>query len=332
MLRVPRVRVIHPETVGEAVKVLEAEDGARVLGGGTDLLVALKYGLGTAGPLVAVGRLGIDAVEPDGAGWRIGGAATLWDLERWEPQGAFRAVVEAASLVGAPPIRSRATAAGNLCLDTRCFFYNQSAFWRSGRPPCRKAGGGVCHVVPRGDRCHACHQSDLAPALLAAGAQVEVAGPAGSRAVPVEALYSGDGRAPLTLQAGELVTGIRLPESGPGVGSAYEKLRMRRGLDFPAAAAAVRLARGGDGRCAEARVVLGAVASGPVRVPEAEQALVGSRLEAGALAAAAEAARRAARPVKNTDLTPGYRRDVVGALVERAARRAWARANGGGQP
>ncbi len=332
MLRLPPTEVTRPRDLGQALAILAGPAPARVLAGGTDLLVTYKHGLGGGTALVSLARLPLGGIAARDGGWSLGAGTPLADLVRWAPPGPAGELARAAILVAAPPIQTRATLGGNLCLDTRCAFYNQSTFWRSGRPPCHKAGGEVCHAVPGSPRCHACHQADLPPLLIALGAAVEVVSAAGSRTMPLEDLYSGEGKEPLRLGSGELLTRVDLPASTPASGAAYEKLRPRKGLDFPAAAAAVRVERGGDGRCSAARVVLGAVASGPVRVPEAEAALLGSGFEEPALDAAAEAARKVAMPVKNADLTPAYRRKVVGTLVARAARRAWAAAGpeGGG--
>ncbi len=324
MLRLPPIPVHRPSTVAEAVDLLVNHAGARPLAGGTDLLVALKLGHHHGASLVSLGGLGLRGMDTSDGALAVGAGTSLWELARAPLPPGLGALGEAARLVAAPPIQSRATVGGNLCLDTRCWFFNQSAFWRSGRPACFKAGGDRCHVVPRGDRCHAVHQADLAPVLLACGAEVRVEGPGGERWMDLEDLYSGDGRRPLTLSAGELVTEVRVPLPEGGA-VAYEKLRMRAALDFAAAAAAVYLERR-DGTCTRARVVLGGVGSRPLRVPEAEAALTGSALGEDALRAAAEAVRAAARPVKNTDLTPAYRRRMAGVLVRRAAQRAWARA------
>ncbi len=327
MLRLPPTRWTRPPSLDAAVAAL-GEPGARALAGGTDLVVALKNRTGRPQCLVSLADACPAGIDTGGGGWAIGAATTLWDLERWTAPPSVAAIPEAARSVAAPPIRSRATVGGNLCLDTRCVFYNQSAFWRSGRPPCRKAGGEVCHAVPGGDRCHAVFSADLPPALAAVGARVRVAGPDGERRKDVADLYTGQGLAPLALAAAEVVLSADVPALSGRSGSAFEKIRARRGLDFAAASAAVWVEAGDDGACRSARVVLGAVDSGPVRVARAEEALQGSLLEPEALETAADAARRAARPVKNADFTPAYRRKVVGVAVKRAASRAWQRAVG----
>lgn len=328
MLRLPPVEVIRPKALSQALDALSAIGGARVMAGGTDLLVALKLGHHTGATLVSLGSLPLLGTRFVGKSYEFGAATTLWDLARWAGPGPLRSLAAAAAMVAAPPIQSRATLGGNLCLDTRCVYYNQSAFWRRGRPPCFKAGGDRCYVAPGGTKCQACHQADLPPVLIALGAGARVESVRGSRTLSVEDLYSADGQNPLHLEPGELLTSIAVPAPPPRSGASYEKLRMRRGLDFPLASAAVYLERAEDGVCARARVALGAVGTSPLRVPDAEQVLVGSKLEPEALETAADAARQAARPSKNVDLTPVYRKKTVGVLVMRAARRAWSQANG----
>ena len=339
MLRLPQIRLIRPARLADALAALATRPAPRVLAGGTDLLVSFKLGHAPspqgANSLLSLSDLPLSGLEQTPEGWRFGPTTTLWDLASWEPpdaQPALRILPEAARLVAAPPIRSRATVGGNLCLDTRCAFYNQSAFWRSGRPACRKAGGNVCHVAPGGDRCFACHQSDLAPAMIALGAAVRLESAHGVRERPAQELYSGQGDKPLDLREEELLTRVTVPFPPAGAGTGWEKIRMRRGLDFAGASAAVYLEAGADGLCADARVVLGALGSAPLRVPEAETALRGTRLAPQDVEAAADEAKKAARPMRNVDFTPAYRRQMAGVAVSRATRRAWEMASRGARP
>ena len=325
MLRLPSVTVFKPTSVEEAVRILSGTPDALLVAGGTDVVPALKNGLHRVHTLVSLSSLPLTGIEQVSGGWRIGAGTTLWDMERWQPPGSLKALSEAAALVAAPPIRSTATVGGNLCLDTRCVFLNQSAFWRSSRPACIKTGGRVCHVANASAVCRACHQSDLAPAFISVGAKVLLRGAAGARTISLEELYSGNGVSPLNLRPNEILESLEVPEGQGDVASAYLKLRTRKGLDFPAASVAVWLERGADGVCCGARVVLGAVASAPMRVAEAEAALVGSKLEDDVLAAVAVACTTAAKPVKNADLTPVYRKKVAGVLAKRAALAAWQR-------
>lgn len=329
MLRLPPVAVLKPHNLSEALSALSSHPEPRVLGGGTDLVVALKQGHGAEGGLLlSLAALPLGEIREGEDGWTLGAGATLWDLARWCPPGPLLAVSEAARQVAAPPIRSRATLGGNLCLDTRCFHYNQSMFWRSSRPACFKAGGATCHVAPGGNRCFACHQADLPPVLIALGAAAHLQSSQGARTVPVEALYTGDGKAPLALTRGELLTAVSVPRPPAGSsGAGWEKIRTRRSLDFSAASAAAYIETAPDGSCRDVRVVLGAVGSGPIRITEAENALRGRTLDADRLEKVADAARAAARPMKNADLTPGYRRQVAGVAAKRAVERAWRQAS-----
>jgi CO/xanthine dehydrogenase FAD-binding subunit len=178
-------------------------------------------------------------------------------------------------------------------------------------------------VAPGGNRCYACHQADLPPVLIALGASAQVQSAKGIRSVLVESLYTGDGKTPLSLASGELVTTVSIPEPPANSGAGWEKIRMRKGLDFAVASAAAYVETGREGRCTEARVVLGAVGSGPIRVTEAEEALKGAALTEDLLEKVTEAARKAARPMKNCDLTPAYRRQVAGVAAKRAVEKAW---------
>jgi 4-hydroxybenzoyl-CoA reductase subunit beta len=211
------------------------------------------------------------------------------------------------------------TLGGNVCVDTRCNYYNQSYEWRKAVGFCMKKDGDICLVAPGSDRCWAVSSSDTAPALWSLGARVTLAGPAGERTMPIAALYHDDGIQYLSKRPDEIVTAITLPPVD-GWRSAYLKLRRRGAFDFPVlgVAAAVRL----EGEVVrEARVVLGAVASVPREAPRAAAVLVGQRLTAETIEAAADAAAGPARPLDNTDLTHPYRKKVTRVYVARALAR-----------
>jgi 4-hydroxybenzoyl-CoA reductase subunit beta len=213
------------------------------------------------------------------------------------------------------------TIGGNLCLNTRCCFLDRSSDWRAAAGYCLKADGNVCRVAPGRDRCWAAMTSDLAPVLIALDAQARLVSARGERLVPVEDLYRDDGISHLAIDPAEILADVRL-RGGPGPSAAYLKLRLRGAVDFPAlgVAVALQLERG---RCEQARIVLGAIASRPFRVAEAEQALVGRAPTAAVIEAAAEAAYREAHPVENLDLPLAYRRRMVRVLTGRAIRQAW---------
>jgi 4-hydroxybenzoyl-CoA reductase subunit beta len=209
------------------------------------------------------------------------------------------------------------TVGGNLCLDTRCNYYNQSEFWRKARDYCLKKGSEICRVAPNGTGCYAVSSCDTAPVLMTFGATVHVSSRAGDRVVPVADLYHDDGIHPVRLHDGDVLTDVYLPAPEAGWRSAYEKYRVRGSFDFPivGVAAAARFA---DGLCTEARLVLQAVATRPLRVPEAEELLRGQRWTPELLEAASEIAFKSAHPMDNTSGTIALRRRMVRAYTRRA--------------
>ncbi len=209
----PAFDVLTPESVAEAVRTRQAFPESRYLGGGTDLVANLRRGLGEPTALIDLTSIGeLREIRIEGDRLRIGAGVTLMALER-DPDVAKHAAVlaRAASTVAAPAQRSAATVGGNLCLDTRCVFYNQSDWWRAANGFCLKKKGDICHVAPTGARCHAAYSGDLAPALMVLGAEVEIAGGRGRRTIALTDLYADDGRAHLTLAPDELLVAVTLP-------------------------------------------------------------------------------------------------------------------------
>lgn len=319
MMRLPPFTLLRPRTVDAALEHLDREGaGLKVLAGGTDLLPAMKQRLFTPPVLMALG--GIDALRTiavDAAGLYVGATVTLARLEgHSEVRGRWPALAEAASGVGTPLVRATATLGGNLLLDTRCLYYNQSAHWRAALGGCLKKDGAVCHVAPGGGACVAAFAGDLAGVLLVYGAEVEIVGPAGRRRAPVAELYPGrDGARGPRLGAGELLVGVWVPRGRWEVASA--KFRPREAIDFGSAVVAVGVRRGDDGGVEEARVVLSSVDPRPLRVGEAERILVGGPLDTERIEAAAEAAYRAARPLDTHGVPAGHRKRLVRVGVRR---------------
>jgi 4-hydroxybenzoyl-CoA reductase subunit beta len=211
------------------------------------------------------------------------------------------------------------TIGGNLCVDTRCNYYNQSYEWRRAIGFCMKRDGDVCLVAPGSPRCVAVSSSDTAPVMMALGATVMLSGPDGERAVPAAALYRDDGMAYLGKRPDEILTAILLPPAN-GLRSTYWKLRRRGSFDFPILGVAASVCLDGGGICVDARIVLGAVGSRPVEAVDAARLLVGRRLTTELIEEAAAAAYRPARPLDNTDLTLAYRKRMVRVFVFRALR------------
>ncbi len=226
--------------------------------------------------------------------------------------------------MSSPPLRNAGTIGGNLCVDTRCNYYDMTYEWRKSIGFCMKKDGDICLVAPASSRCWAVSSSDTAPVAIALGATVILAGTGGERELPVRALYRDDGIDYLAKQPHEVVTALRLPPSD-GTLSAYVKLRRRGSIDFPIAGAAVALRL--DGRTVDsARIVMSGVGSHPVEAPAAGEFLAGKELTAEVIAHAAELAAKPAKPLDNADLTHFWRKRMVRVVVERAIQKAASRA------
>jgi 4-hydroxybenzoyl-CoA reductase subunit beta len=231
----------------------------------------------------------------------------------------YPALATAAGLVSTPQLRNMGTMGGNLCVDTRCNYYNQTYWWRQAIGFCMKKDGETCWVAPGSTRCWAVSSSDTAPVLIALHAQVRLVGPAGERLLPVHALYRDDGISYLGKRHDEIITHILIPPA-TGTVMAYVKVRRRGAFDFPVLGVAVALRLDDAGVCTEARVVLGAVASAPLLAPEAAAVLVGQRLTPEVIDTAAQVAFRPVKPLDNTDLTLSYRKKMVRVHVTRVLR------------
>ncbi len=231
-------------------------------------------------------------------------------------------LAQAAQLVAVPPIRNKATLGGNLCLDSRCIYYNQSEFWRSGLKACFKLGGDVCNAVEKGRRCQAVYQGDLGPVLLAVGADVKIASAKGEKVIPLAEFFTGRGEKPNVLKPDELLVEVGIPTPDHGAAGAYEKLRVREGMDFPMAGVAVMVKKNLTGTIEQAKVVLGAVGSSPTEVPKAAGLLEGHKPTDDLLQRVSREVVDRAQPVGNLAMNASYRKKMVGVLVKRALRRA----------
>ena len=321
MLRLPRFTLHEPRSIDEAVRVRDGlGPDAMFVAGGTDLYPNMKRRQQTPAHVVSLARvreLREIAGTPE-AGVSIGACATLTEVASHPVlRASYPAVAHAARVVSTPLLRNMGTMGGNLLLDTRCNYYDQTYEWRQAISFCMKREGSICWVAPSSPRCWAVQSSDGAPVAVALGAEVTLASGAGTRRVPAASLYHNDGMRYLTKAPGELLVAYHLPPAA-GWSAVYAKLRRRDAFDFPVLGVAARLAFAGDGTVAEARIVLGAVASWPMEVPEAARALVGARLDARSIAAAADAAFRPAKPMDNTDFTLGWRKEMVRVYVQRA--------------
>ncbi len=321
MLRLPEFRYVSPATAREAARLLRDHGpAAMAVAGGTDLYPNMKRRQFTPSLLVSLRRLAGGAGIRANGSLTLGALATLTEVaEHPAIVARWPAVARAAGLVSSPPLRNVGTIGGNLCVDTRCTYYNQTEFWRASIGYCMKRDGDTCLVAPGSDICWAVASSDTAPVMVALGAEVELVGVEGDRRIPVRALYGTDGINYLAKRPEEVVTEIVVPDRS-GWRMTYRKVRRRESIDFPilGVAAAARLGTGGV--VEEARIVLGAVHVAPVVADEAAAFLAGKKLDPETIDAAAALAYKPAKPLDNADLAYPWRKRMARIEVARALR------------
>lgn len=317
----PNFTLHRPKAVEEAVKLRADTPGALYVAGGTDMIVNVRRGIEQPRALIDLSAIeSLKAIRDESDALAVGAGVTLDALARHDAvRRGWQAVAQAAQAVAGPTHQKYGTVGGNLCLDTRCLYYNQSEWWRKSNAYCLKERGEVCHVAPGGKRCFAAYSGDLAPAMLVHGAEAELLGPEGPRRVPLSDIWRDDGMRHLALKPGELLAAVRLPKSQAGAASAYEKARIRGSIDFPLAGCAVWLRQSG-GRVEALRIALTGVNPYP-HVLTGLDKYAGRALDDAALDAIREAVRTQAKPMRTTHVKPWYRRRVVGALARRLVAR-----------
>ena len=321
MLRLPRFDFLAPQTPRDAAILMRDAGTAMIVAGGTDLFPKMKRRQQQPDILISLGRMtNLRGVLREAGGVRIGAMTTLTDLAEHQaiPQ-EYRVLREAAASVSTPQLRNAGTLGGNLCLDTRCNWYDQSLFWRQAAGYCMKTHSNVvCRVATSSSRCLATASADTVPALLALDARVTVTGPDGEREIGLDEMYREDGIHYLTLSRSDVVTSIQIPARDGWV-STYAKLRERQAFDFPIAGVAIALKLVG-GVVDDARVAVTGLGSRATLVTAAADALKGKPLTEDTVAAAAIATQRASRPMDNTSGTIAARRIAAKVMTERALR------------
>ncbi len=235
----------------------------------------------------------------------------------------YPSIAKAAGEVGSRQLREMGTVGGNLSLDTRCYYYNQSDFWRSCRPTCIKMGGETCNAVGGGKKCFAVFSGDLAPALIALNATIKLVSAKGERSLLLKDYYTGDGAKPIAREPGEILVRIDVPPMPKKTHTCYLKYRIRKSIDFPIADVATFVTFNGDGNVVrEARFVIGAVGAKPHEAVEIGRLLAGKSLTDGLMDEAAELAFKAAKPVANTASSFAYRKRMIRVMVKRALHQA----------
>ncbi len=316
----PPFRLLKPRTLAEATAALAADPAARLLAGGTDLVVNLRRGLAAPSALVDLSGVdGMDAIDAGSQGTRIGARVTLERLGgNARIRDAHPAIAQAASSIAGPTHRRVATLGGNLCLDTRCVFYNQSEWWRRSNRYCLKYRGDTCHVAPQGKSCQAAYSGDLAPVLIVLGAEAEIAAAGGSRRIALADMYVEDGAAHLALGPGEILVAVHVPAAAATLPCAYRKARARAAMDFPLAGVAVAL-RVHAGRVELLRIAVTGTNSRPLVVKGTEE-LHGAAADEKLLAAVAKLVQHQVRPLRTTVTAANYRRQVAAVLAQRLVR------------
>ena len=327
-MSLPEFKLLRPHSLAEAVSLLGIHAEVQIVAGGTDLVPSLKQRLFTPAYVIDIRRISeLRCIRTiPGQGTEIGALTTLTEIEKSDQiRRDYPVLHEAAKTVASPILRNMGTLGGNICLDTRCLWYNQSLTWRTSCGFCIKKDGDLCHVAPGGSKCWAVFSGDTPPALLCLDADLEIIGPSGTRRALLRDFYTNVGDARMKLAKNEIVTRIFLPERTAGYRGVYRKLRLRGSIDYPLAGVAVALKRS-NGHVEAARVAITAVNPAPLLVRGAEKELVGQAVTAENAAAVGELAARTAKPLTTSALTPEYRREMIRVFAKRAvleAARKW---------
>ena len=320
MERLPDFQLARPASYAEAAALLAGDARARLLAGGTDLVPNLRRGLEAPSLLVDLGRVqAADEIDFDGGALRLGAGVTLACLAA-HPRIAsdYSALGQAARAAAGPGHRSVATLGGNLCLDTRCVFYNQSAWWRQANDYCLKRGRSICHVAPQGARCHAAFSGDLAPALIALGAEAEWLSSRRTRRLALADCYRDDGAAHLAVERDEVLVRVHVPAPAAGGISGYRKARVRGAMDFALAGVAIAL-RMDEAAIGALRVGLSGTNSHPLWL-QGTAALLGKPVDDACLARLGQLVQKQVSPMRTTATPSNYRRLAAAAHAQRLLR------------
>jgi len=321
VMRLPQFTYLPATSVAEAAQLLAENPDAQLVAGGTDVYPKMKRLQIQPKALVGLRGVGeLEGIHVNG-GVSVGGGTKLHQLaSATEILRHYPALARAASLVASPQIRNAGTVGGNLCVDTRCNYYDVPHDRRCAHGSCMKAEGDICQLAPGGDRCWAVSSTDLAPVAHVLDASVRLVSPRGERTLRIAELYTmDDGIDYLQKERDEVLTRLELPPQD-GMRATYVKFRRRGAIDFPLLGVAAAVRTDEAGVCTDARLVLGAVATAPLPVPSAAEALVGSTLDEDAIAEAAALATASAKPMDALDLPLSYRKQMIGTYVTRALR------------
>lgn len=321
MLRLPSYRYYRPPTTAAALALMGEHAGnAMYVSGGTDLVPNMKHGLFEPGHVIALKNIDeLTGIEERDGYLRIGAAETLTSVaENQAVRTRFPALADAAAHVAGPQLRNAGTIGGNVCLDTRCTYYNQTEFWRESLGYCLKKDGEVCHVTKVGKKCVAAHSADTPPVLITLDATARLEGLSGSREVAVRDFFVADGISNTVRTPDEILTEIRIPLASATRRQAYAKLRQRKSIDFPLLTVAIAADVDGDDILRSIDGVVTALGSRPRVLAKWGDTVVGSRLDDDAIDELAQRAHKQCHPLENIIVDPEWRRAMVPVYVKRA--------------
>src|SRR5437870_5121255 len=326
-MSLPQFKLLRPRTVEEAISLLgecsrhagEAARATRIVAGGTDLVPSMQQKLFEPQHVLDIRHIPeLKGIRQTEEGTEIGALTTLTQIEHSDfLRKNYSVLTEAARTVASPILRNMGTIGGNICLDTRCLWYNQSLTWRKSCGFCIKKDGDLCHVAPGGTKCWAAFSGDTPPALLCLNAEIEIVSESGVRRLALRDFYTGLGDSHRNLASNELLTRVILPKSSAGYRGEYRKLRIRGSIDYPLAGVAVALKRS-NGRVEDLRIAMTAVNPAPVLVKGVASLLNGSDIDDAFAEAVGELAARTAKPLTTSALTPEYRREMIRVFTKRA--------------
>ena len=320
-MRLPRFNYLEPESVAEALTLLANHQDAVIKAGGTDLIPRLKRRLVEPKSLINLSGLSdLDFIRKNTrGGLHIGALTPLQKIES-SPlvQERFGALANAVAKIASIEVRNVGTLGGNICLDTRCEFYNQSPLFRSGADPCIKAGGSKCYVSRKGNRCHGLFCADAVPLLMVSEAKLKIISASDERRIPIQDFYTGDGKVPFSLLRNQIVAEIEIPEAVREARAAYLKFRFREGMDFPVVGVAVSRPNGQDeDEPRGIRIGVGGATSRPFRCLKAEAILKTEKIDSKVLEKAGDTAVEEMQMTSHSGCPVSYRRTLVKQLMIR---------------
>jgi len=319
-MKLPAFDYQKPQSLNEAMALLNERDNAQVMGGGSDVLFNMKLRLFEPETLISLDQVAeLKKIEHGGDGsFTLGAGCTLVDLANHPDLIKHQPVfVEAVKSVASWHIRNQATLGGNLCLDTRCWYTNQTQEWRNSREDCFKTGGEICHVIKSSPICVALNSSDIAPVLMVLGAEIVLQNQDGERQLSLRDFYRPDGVEHTVRRADEIVTRIRLPAQTKSM--AFLKIAPRKGMDFSHGTIAAALTFDGDS-VATGDMVIGSMAPQPMTLPAAAKHLQGKKLTEDLLEETAELAFKDMGVLTNLYTSSAHKKDLVRALIKKSLR------------